>query len=56
MVQRHRAAPFNHFVAHTIGVKHTDHSIPIVPNGLGGVSVSTVTENMVLNINMPYQE
>ena len=47
---------FNHCVAHTIGVEHTDHPIPIGPSGLGGVPDFTVEENMVLNFDMPYQE
>ncbi|NQV79753.1 MAG: aminopeptidase P family protein [Alphaproteobacteria bacterium] len=47
---------FNHCVAHTVGLEHTDHPIPIGPDGLGATPDFTIEENMVLNVDMPYQE
>lgn len=47
---------FNHSVAHTVGLEHTDHPFSIGADGLGGVADFTVEENMVLNFDMPYQE
>lgn len=47
---------FNHCVAHTVGLEHTDHPIPIGPDGLGASPDFTIEEDMVLNFDMPYQE
>jgi Xaa-Pro dipeptidase len=47
---------FNHCVAHTVGLEHTDHPIPIGPDGLGAAADFTIEEDMVLNFDMPYQE
>jgi len=47
---------FNHCVAHTVGLEHTDHPIPIGPDGLGASADFTIEEDMVLNFDMPYQE
>lgn len=47
---------FNHSVAHTIGLEHTDHPIPIGPDGLGAVPDFTIEKDMVLNFDMPFQE
>ena len=47
---------FNHSVAHTVGLEHTDHPIPIGPDGLGAVPDLTVEKDMVLNFDMPFQE
>jgi Xaa-Pro dipeptidase len=46
----------NHSVAHTIGLEHTDHPIPIGPDGLGAVPDFTIEKDMVLNFDMPFQE
>ena len=43
-------------VAHTLGVEHTDHPIPVGPNGMGAIPDFVIEENMVLNFDMPYQE
>lgn len=47
---------FNHCIAHTLGVEHTDHPIPVGPNGMGAIPDFVIEENMVLNFDMPYQE
>ncbi len=47
---------FNHCVAHTVGLEHTDHPIPLGPDGLGADADFTIEEDMLLNFDMPYQE
>ena len=47
---------FNHCVAHTVGLEHTDHPIPIGPDGLGAAPDFIIETDMVLNVDMPYQE
>lgn len=56
VVQKEGFPTFNHSVAHTVGLEHTDHPIPIGPTGMGAVPDFTIEENMVLNFDMPYQE
>ncbi len=56
VVHREGFPTFNHSVAHTLGVEHTDHPIPVGPNGMGAIPDFVIEENMVLNFDMPYQE
>jgi len=56
VMRKERFPSFNHSVAHTIGLEHTDHPIPIGPDGLGAVPDFIVEKDMVLNFDMPFQE
>ena len=46
---------FNHAVAHTVGLEHTDHPIHLVHNAPGSESDFVLEEEMVLNFDMPFQ-
>ncbi len=56
VVQREGFPAFNHCVAHTVGLEHTDHPMQMGPDGMGGKPDFTVEENMVLNFDMPHVE
>lgn len=47
---------FNHAVAHTVGLEHTDHPLHLVHEAPGSESDFVLEENMVLNFDMPFQE
>ena len=47
---------FNHAVAHTVGLEHTDHPLHLAYNAPGSDSDFVLEENMVLNFDMPFQE
>jgi Xaa-Pro aminopeptidase len=56
LVQREGFSSFNHCVAHTVGLEHTDHPLPMGIDGMGGRADFVVEENMVLNFDMPHIE
>ena len=56
VMQREGFSEFNHCVAHTIGLEHTDHPMPIGVPKNNIPPDFTLAEDMVLNFDMPYQE
>jgi Xaa-Pro dipeptidase len=56
VVQREGFPSFNHCVAHTVGLEHTDHPLAVGPDGLGGQADFVVEPGMVLNFDMPHIE
>jgi Xaa-Pro aminopeptidase len=41
---------------HSVGLEHTDHPIPIGPQLPGSMGDLVFEENMVINVDLPYQE
>lgn len=56
VVKREGFPSFNHCVAHTVGLEHTDHPLPMGVDGMGGRADFVVEENMVLNFDLPHVE
>jgi Xaa-Pro aminopeptidase len=56
VIHREGFPAFNHAVAHTLGLEHTDHPLPLSPALTGEGSDFVLEPNMVFNFDMPYQE
>ena len=56
VVHREGFPAFNYAVAHTVGLEHTDHPLPLSAALTGEGSDFVLEENMVFNFDMPFQE